>query len=39
MNEFGKDAGYKINIEKSVAFFCINKKKNLKKFQNQSYLQ
>ena len=32
MNEFGKDAGYKINIEKSVAFFCINKKKTWKNF-------
>lgn len=39
MNEFGKVAGYKINIEISEAFFYINKKKNLKKFQNQSYLQ
>lgn len=33
MNEFGKVAGYKINIEISEAFFYINKKKkNLKNF-------
>lgn len=31
MNEFGKVAGYKINIEISEAFFYINKKKKPEK--------
>ena len=46
MHEFSKAAGYKINIQKSVAFLYINneiseskkKKKNLKSHQKIKYL-
>ena len=36
MNEFNKVAGYKINIQKSVAFFCILILKYIKKKQENN---
>ena len=38
INQFGKVAGYKINIQKSVAFMYTNSEL-LEKLRKQSYLQ
>ena len=38
INEFGKVAGYKINIQKSVAFLYTNMKYQKEKLRKQSHL-
>ena len=38
INEFGKVAGYKINIQKSLAFLYTNMKYQKEKLRKQSHL-
>ena len=38
INECGKTAGYKVNIEKSKAFLCTNMKLQKQKSGNKSHL-
>ena len=39
MNEFGKVAGYKINIQKSVAFLHANNELREREIEKQSHSQ
>ena len=39
INEFSKITGYKINIQKSVAFLYTNNELSKRKLRKQSYLQ
>ena len=38
ISEFGKLAGYKVNIQKSMAFLCINNEISERKIREKSHL-
>ena len=38
INEFGKVVGYKVDTQKSVAFYTLTMKDQKEKFKKQSYL-